>query len=152
MLKSGVNAWIIHAGRWHHRRIGTCVRWGVPRRRHTHGVAGVHHVRRGVRVAFGGHGHVGPGQDTGVGGRRGELESLCNLLCRWLDIDALADEDLLEVVDVEAGVMPSQECLCLENLALDALDMAAGSESLPVSVLLVALYAGRRARCASWVF
>lgn len=50
--------------------------------------------------------------------------------------------NLVERLEGEAGVVPLEEGVALEELAFDTLCMAAGSEGLPVAVLLVADGAG----------
>lgn len=59
-----------------------------------------------------------------------------------IDLDALAVANLVERLEGEAGVVPLEEGVALEELAFDTLCMAAGSEGLPVAVLLVADGAG----------
>lgn len=153
MLESGMNARVIYARRGHHGRIGAAVwRGRVARRGDAHWmVAWMHHVRWGVWIAFRWEGEVTPAHDARVGTGGGKLKGLCDFVLRRVDVDALAGEYGVEVVDSEAGVMSAQKSLSLEDLPLELLDMATGGECLAVSVFLVALDAGGRAGGASWV-
>lgn len=106
-----------------------------------HGMRGVlwmHEVRR-VRVGLDGvRWHV-------VGAtRRAEME-VAGEGSAVVDVDALAGADVVEVIEVEARDVLLEEGGALDDLALDALGVAAGGEGLAVSVLLVALDAGGRA-------
>lgn len=153
MLESGMNARVVYAGWGHHGRIGAAVwRGRVARRGDAHWmVAWMHHVRWGVWIAFRWDGQVAPGHDARVGTGGGKLEGLCDFVLRGVDVDALAGEYGVEVIDSEAGVMSAQKSLGLEDLPLELLDMATGGERLAVSVLLVALHAGGCAGGASWM-
>lgn len=70
---------------------------------------------------------------------------------RILDLDVLASDDGVELVEVKSWIMALKEGLALGQLSLDPVDMAARGEGLPVTVLLVALYARRCACCTLWV-
>lgn len=79
------------------------------------------------------------------------MESRCIVVGRGFRLDSFVEENVVEIVEGKARDVSAEKRLALKKLALDFLDMAPGSECLPVSVLLVALDARRRARCAAGV-
>lgn len=101
-----------------------------------------HHVRRWIGIAFGLHG--GRATRRPSSGRE-LLHGFARVLGEGLDIDALAGEDGVEVVEGEGGVMAAQQRGALQELMLEALDMAARGERLAMTILLVALDARRGA-------
>ena len=110
-------------------------------RRRVGRVASLGGVRRGRAVSA----QVGPRGGVGAAVEH-ELDGAA-----WVgvDLDALAGCDLLDVPELEGGEMSLEELDALEEVALDALGVAAGDEGLLVTVLLVALDAGRGARGAA---
>ena len=85
---------------------------------------------------------------------RTELRRILIRSSSWhgvLYLDALASDDGVELVEGESLELALEQRLALGKLSLDPVDMAARGERLPVSVLLIALYARRRAGRTLWM-
>ena len=131
----------VRIGRVVHRH-GPMVSWGyhglpwgwrdrirvTPRGRTAHGRDFSAESKATIRAGLGGVGRkLEGGGDGGVAG---------------IDLDALTGEDVVEIIEVEGGVVSLEERFALEELALDALGVSAGCQCLTVTILLVARGAG----------
>jgi len=67
-------------------------------------------------------------------------------------VNTLPSAELIEIVEVEPLDVLLKQGLTLLQLALETLSISSWSESLPMSVFLMAWSAGVGASGASWVF
>lgn len=81
-----------------------------------------------------------------------ELECIDHVDGLRIDIDALPGEDAVEIVEIKARHELLEQRRALENLALQALNMAPRRERLAMSVLLITWYTSCSASRALWMF
>ena len=146
VLEGRVETRIVHGAWWHtDRRIGTRMRISRGWRDAHWWIARVHHMRWRIRISLAGH----RWRVATIGGL--EVEGLGIVIGRGFDFKAFMGKDAVEIVEAETWNVSAQQRLALKKLAFNFLDMASWRKGLPVSVLLVALYARCSTRRAAGV-